>query len=399
MTSESIVDNKLFVRLDLDHSLRANSFFLTNPSNRAHLAGQLLLYDSIIIPTTDFGIIPILISWFGLKTFEATLDTSALRFVRRNGILGYAGNGVGISGFSIQPRNDRNFEWWQEAIFGENSGTTIDLQLEQMCPFISNKQRIKLVEQILTCSSTLSYDNDFFMKNIVHESYMDILENEDLSKFVITKENNKEKTIDLTRLTCIKPNETRVLSQDGMVNDAADLVLRASEINMEIVMATSLGNTDIYISKGSEKVLAKKLSRCKLDKSLVESFISLLELNNIPDIRHAVLAGGIDLPRIWSLRNRKISENFRKWLREVDPKNGRDLEKAYIEALGGKAFSESLPIKTLRFVITSLAGLNPAVGLITSAIDSFFVDKWLSGYSPKLFLDELSKLPKQKHRH
>ena len=58
MTFPSILDNRLFIRLDLDHPLRANSFFQSETANLAHFASQLLLYDVIIIPSTDFGIVP-----------------------------------------------------------------------------------------------------------------------------------------------------------------------------------------------------------------------------------------------------------------------------------------------------------------------------------------------------
>jgi len=392
MTSESIIDNRLFVRLDLDHSLRANSFFQTNIANRAHLASQLLLYDAIIIPTIDFGIIPILINWFGLKDFEAALESSALKFVRRKGILGYVGNGNGISTFTILPSENMVFEWWQEAVFGENSETSVELQLKQMCPFISGKQRQKLTEKVVSHSTALTYNNDFFMKNIVHESYTDIMENERLSKLVLAEAKKKDKAINLTWLNGVRPNQLRVLGQEGLIKDAVDLVLRVAEINMEIVMATAAGNADIFTSAGSEDVLAKKLSRCKLDKSLLESFISLLELNSIPDIRHAVISGDVDLSTIWSLRQERISSKFRKWLREADPQNGRDLEKAYVHVLGKSTLADSLPVRSIRFAITSIAGLNSIIGLVAGAVDNFFVDKWLSGYSPKLLLDELSKL-------
>lgn len=399
MTSESIIDNKLFIRLDLDHSLRANSFFQTNVASRAHLASQLLLYDSIIIPTTDFGIIPILINWLGLKEFEAVLELSVFRFIRRKGLFGYLGNGNGINAFLISPSENSKFDWWQEAIFGENLETSIELQLEQMCPFISKKRRQNIIEQVNSHSTTLTYENDFFIKNIVNESYIDIIENESLNKFVSREAKKKGEVIRLNWLKGVEANQLRVLGQEGLIRDSVDLVLRIAEINMEILMATESGNADIFTSEGAENILVKKISRSKIDKSLLVNFNSLLELNNIPDIRHAVISDEIDLSKILSLRKKKISLDFRKWLREVSPQDGRDLEKAYVQILGKSTLSDSLPIRSLRFSITSIAGLIPPLGLIVGAIDSFFVEKWLSGFSPKLFLDELSKLPLEQSRN
>jgi hypothetical protein len=126
--------------------------------------------------------------------------------------------------------------------------------------------------------------------------------------------------------------------------------------------------------------------------ALLESFLSLLELNNIPDIRQAVMSGDIDISKIWSLRQKRNSSKFREWLRESNSKSSRDLEKAYVQAIGKNTLVDALPIRSIRFVITSVAGINPIIGLATGAVDNFFVDKWLSGYSPKLLLDEISKL-------
>jgi hypothetical protein len=393
MPSESIIDNKLFVRLDLDHSLRANSFFQTNVVNRAHLISQLLLYETVVIPTVDFGIIPTLINWFGLNSFEEVIESSAVKFVRRKGILGYVGNGNGIIAFTILPGERKDFEWWREAIFGDNAEKSIELQLKQMCPFISGKQRPKLTEKVNVLSTTLKYDNDFFMKNIVHESYTDIMSNDRLSKSVLVD----EKPANLTKLGGVTANQMRVLDQEGLIKDSIDLVLRVAEINMEIIMATQMGNADIFTSEGSQDVLAGKLSRYNVDKSLLDGFSSLLELNNIPDIRHAIISNDVDLPTIWSLRQKRVSSQFRNWLREANPQSSREMEKEYVNVLGKNTLAESLPIRTIRFAITTAAGINPIAGLVAGAIDNFFVDKWLSGYSPKLLLDELSKLFKGKN--
>lgn len=390
MTSKSIVDNRLFVRLDLDHSLRANSFFQTNAVNRAHLASQILLYDTVIIPTVDFGIIPTLINWFGVKDFENAIESSTIKFIRRKGILGYAGNGNGISTFLIRPGENMTFKWWQEAVFGDDSEKSIAIQLKQMCPFISKKQRQKLIELVVSHSTVLDYDNEFFMKNIVHESYTDIMNDKSLSNFVSSK--SKERAIKLNWLENVGPDKMRVLGQEGLIDDAVDLVLRVAEVNMEIVMATSVGNADIFTSDGAEKILVNKLSRSEVDKSLLANFISLLELINIPDIRQAIISDDINLSEIWSIREKRISSKFRKWLREANPQDNRDLEKAYVQVLGKSSLAESLPVRSIRFAVTTIAGVNPIAGFVAGFIDNFFVDKWLSGYSPKLFLDELSNL-------
>ena len=73
--------------------------------------------------------------------------------------------------------------------------------------------------------------------------------------------------------------------------------------------------------------------------------------------------------------------------------DARDLERLYVESLGKDSTLNSLPVKLIRFAITTSASIiNPVIGLGLEVVDSFFVDKWLQGYSPVLFLDQLNDL-------
>ena len=218
MFSNSIVDSRLSINHSLEHTLRANSFFLTNRANLAHLANQLLLYDKIAIPTKDFGIVPILIYWFGLRNFEKILKQDFIFFLHRPGIFGYVGNGNGLSEFVIEPSKERSFEWWQEALFGDMA-KAIELQITYLCPFISRKRKTKLTHLVVEHSRPIEYDNDFFMKYIVHETYTDIKQDLDLTAF-ISKLSGNPKRLDLTRIPGVAPNQAKVLDTDGIKQPA-----------------------------------------------------------------------------------------------------------------------------------------------------------------------------------
>ena len=390
MRSKEIIDSRLSINLDLDHTLKANSLFLTNPANRAHLANQLLLYDQVVIPTKDFGIVPILIYWFGLKDFERVLKSGAIYFLHRPSLLGYAGNGVGISGFIIQPSESKSFEWWQEALFGDMA-KAIDIQLQYMCPFIGRKQRSKLLVTINECSRPLQYDNDFFMKHIVHESYADITLTPGLLDLVTSLSGNPER-IDLTRVPGVEPNQLKILATDNIITPV-DVILRVTGINMTLVMGSQFDKSDVFIPQGSETILKGKLARAKVTPTALDNFLCLLDLEDIPDPGAAVYVGELSLAEVLRIRQSRKSTNFRKWLRAADTGNKRDLEKMYVSSLGQKSFYEKLPTKIIRFAITKAADvLLPPSGTILEAADSFFVERWLQGYSPKLFLDQLRKI-------
>lgn len=397
LKSDSIVDSRLFIGLDLDVTSKTNSLFQTSPSNRAHLANQLLLYDKILIPTKDYGIIPILINWLGLKTFRKALDSDAFSFLHRKTLLGYAGNGVGISGYIISESKALTFEWWQHALFG-STDLAVEQQLKHMCPFIEKKERAKIFQKILSCTRDVVYDNEFFMKQIVQESYTDILSNQHLSQFVLDNSSQKRNQIDLTRLEGINPDQMRTLNINRM-RDPIDLVLRVAEINMEIYMSTLESNADLFTSQGAEELLKQKLIRAGIGSNYVEGFLSLLELNKIPDIGEAVRTDSLTLANIWKIREKRKSKNFREWLRTASSKDSEEIRKLYVDCIGNIIRADSLPVKVCKFAVTSFIGdaISPNMGgPIAGAIEIFFVEKWLKGYSPTLFLDELSKLQEKR---
>jgi hypothetical protein len=74
-------------------------------------------------------------------------------------MLSYVGNGVGISGFLIEPSGTKPFSWWEIALFGE-AADAIQIQLKNMCPFIPQKQRGRIITKILAATQVLEYDND-----------------------------------------------------------------------------------------------------------------------------------------------------------------------------------------------------------------------------------------------
>ena len=55
--------------------------------------------------------------------------------------------------------------------------------------------------------------------------------------------------------------------------------------------------------------------------------------------------------------------------------------------------SEHLPLRSLRFALTTIVGLFFTIpGVVVSAADGFFLSKFVNGYRPKLMLDELRRL-------
>ena len=388
MPSEAVVDNRLFISLNLTPAPRVNAQFRDNPNNRAHLANQLLIYDRIVIPTKDYGIVPILAGWLGINDFLDALETNTFGFVHQSAMLGYAGNGAGIVSFVIGPSETREFKWWQQAVYSDAS-TAIDLQLKHLN--LSSKIRSRLLALVMKNSQSIDLTSSSFDKLVVHESYIDILSSSELKSYIARLSGDPRK-VDLTRLPGIDPNELKVF-QYGLFKEPVDVVLHIAAINLSILMATQADGHDLYAPDGAERLLKAKILHSNVGLRSLINFVRLLDLNNLPDPGAAIVSGEITLSDIWRIRKGKDARRFREWLRSANADDARELERLYVSSLGEKNFVDSLPIRLLRFAVTIAAGaFSPIAGLGVDVVDSFFVDRWLKGYTPKILLDQLHNL-------
>ncbi len=391
---DAIVDSQLWIRLDLDISLKANVLFNADARNRSHFLSLLLLYNKIYIPTKDFGIVPILINWLGLKNFITLLETDSLGFVFLPALIGYGGGITGLSLMEIVDSKEKPFEWHQATMFS-TSDKSIELQILHNCPFISYSQRSKICLSILRKTIKLELSEEFFKKTIIDETFRDIKSNDFLSKMFQTERYSDNIQI-LNSLSYIKNDQYRILGQSTL-KDPIDYLLRVAEINLELILGHVASESDIGTSLGSEKLIINKIKRLKADNEQISRFLNLLELNNIPDIGCALVSGIIDINDFLKLRNSRIAKSFRKWLQKCDIKDARDLEKLYVETLRNKSIVQSLPIKLLRFFIsTGIGFIEPVSGTITGVMDNFIIDKMANGYNPSIFINDLNKLTIEK---
>lgn len=392
MPNETILDSTLYVRLNLSDASALNLAFASDPSRAGQLANHLLLYEKIIIPTVDFGIVPILASWLGPNIFLDLLNSHSFGFIKRSGLLGYAGNGNGISGFEIQPAPGKSFPWSAEAIFS-SPARALELQLANSTSSIRFLERY--ADLILSNNVPFEYSNQEFMSNIVHETYTDIMKSPSLRKMItLTTPKRPDGSIDLTRLPQTRPDQMRILIATGAITDPIDLVLRIAEVNFELWYASHVGGADMFTATGSAELLKAKLARYGAAQFTLDGFLRVLDLNQMPDIASAVAQGKLPMSEVAKIRQSASAIKFRRWLRNANPQDGRDLEREFVAAISRPTITDSLPVKLVRFVLTTAAGLvfPLAGGIAASAVDSFFVDKWLKGFSPRMFLDDLRRL-------
>lgn len=392
MKSDSIVDNKLYIRHNFDGFYERNFNFQNNSFIKGHLANQLLLYDEIVIPTRDFGIIPILIKWMGLELFNEAINSNAFYFIRIKDVVGYFGaDNDGIITFTAKRGKSKTWSWSQDAMFGENN-IAIELQLRNFCPDISNKERESIIKNIISKSKTLRNIDNAYEKYITNETYEDVKGDSELSQYIFHKSAKEINNDDFRKLGGIEENQIRILRQ-GKNRDPIDLLLQIAEINMILYFSTLFEDADLFVPDGAEALLKNKILRLGIKDNYLDNFIALLELKNIPNIGKAVQSGDFLLFDIWKIRGKEHSINFRKWLKNASKQDEKNIVKLYIESLENIPLIQALPLKVLRFaVLTICSAISIPLGLTLGIGDSFFAEQWLKGYSPKLFIDELQKI-------
>jgi hypothetical protein len=372
------------------------ALFFAHPKTKSHFVAQSLLYETLVIPTNDFGIVAAVLDWMGDGAFEDALDSRALTFLRRRGFLGYASDGLGIQELGLEDTPQKPFEWWQRAFFGDIH-EAIDLQLMHRHPGLARSRRERLIERVVRQSEIVAYrDSDFFIKNIATESYLDARDTPELRAEIVSFANaaghRPGEPTDMARLPGVDRNSFQIVGS-AEVTGAPDLVIRIAEVNMDLLLADFAGGTDLYVPEGADALIKHKLARAGYPEARQGGFLKILALTNLPDIRPAVESGAMTFGSVWKLRQSRTARRFREWLARADPESGEDLVRLYVESIDQPSLMESVPARIIRFgLMTALGISHPVAGGAIGLADMLFTEKFIKGYRPKMMFNQLSKL-------
>lgn len=124
------------------------------------------------------------------------------------------------------------------------------------------------------------------------------------------------------------------------------------------------------------------LRRSQLNLESREQFIDIV-LPGAPSLSEAIDAGERSIDEFFRLLDK--SGRFRNWLGTVNPDD--NLVRAYIREITSEPSVQGITSKTLRYALTTALGFaNPVAGVVAAGVDSFVVDKLLSGWRPNHFV-------------
>jgi hypothetical protein len=348
------------------------------PRFQAFIEG-LLLYDQIVVPTDDYMSLAVLLGVLGQDPVVDLMDNGAITFLRVKGALAYIGNGGGIQAYEILSNRKNRSPFCaplDEAINWAIGGlaTKIDFNL--------------VVRKAMDATQEVALST--IVDTVRHETYMDILSSSHLrALFAIRNE-------DMSHLAGVEPNQVRIYGGPDAKDQRSDeigSVLQLAHANVELRVAELAGCDDSSTSSPVGHILKAKQERVAPDLSAKKAFLVLREISGIPDVGELVLSKRVALRQLMRLRNSRDGEQFREWFHNNCRDNPVTTGKEYASLLKEVPATQSALGRVMRFLVTQALGLvNPAVGGVANAADSFFLDRLCRGASPKFFIERLAQL-------
>lgn len=157
-----------------------------------------------------------------------------------------------------------------------------------------------------------------------------------------------------------------------------------------LILAAHYGG-DFHTSITESKIIQQKnkqiLTRANANRNELSSFYEIA-LTGCPNIATVINNGERSFEEFLELLTR--AKKFKKWLKGKSP--DEKLLSQYLDDITTSSWLGSGSSKVLRYMASNGLGLiDPISGLITSALDSFILDKLAAGWKPNQFISKKIK--------
>lgn len=337
---------------------------------------DLILHDQILIPTQDFLTVCGLVIILSESGLIKLLEMGKIKFIRTRHGFGFAsGKGTAEIGIFSDPQNKRPLD------------APLDKSINAGLNVIDNLliQRNLLFENII--NNTFEIDWSTILKSVKQESVKDL----------------KYTKLWNTSYESGNPNYIKFPKQDrvtvrviGVEADPYrridDALLLLTLYNSDIFLANKFNcqNISPYFPIGD--LLTLKQKRINNEYALSEKLWYLLKINGVPDMSVLDFSEGDYLNSLIEICDKNNAASFRNWFHEKKDCTENEIVKEYIGFLKQIPWYSKLPVKVLRFIITTSTGFIPVLGQATSLFDSFVFEKLFKNESPKYFIDDLTNV-------
>jgi len=339
------------------------------------LCEDLILHDQLLIPTQDYLTACGLILIIGEKGFIELLERGRLKFIRtRSGFAFFSGNGPAEIGIFGDPDQKRPLD------------SPIEQSVSAGLSVIDNnlKHKKKLYDCIV--QNSLPIEWSAILTAIKKESIRDL-------KYTKTwrpiYQSNNPNCILMPRSRNIN---ARVIGPEfDPLRNISDTLLALTQYNSDLFLANRFGCQNISPFYPMGDLLEIKNSRIVNAIGHAENLWTLLEVNGVPDLSKFMLTQESNCSDLLKVCMNKNAAEFREWFHKNVELGEKEILREYLDVLKQVPAIQKLPLKSLRFIITTAAGFVPILGQIAGLFDSFIIEKLFKGQSPRFFIDDLTK--------
>ena len=377
---------------------RPSDAMVASPDYWSRLANYVLLYDQIIVPTGNLQILPVLRLMLGEGVFDELVRNRAIVLARFDQWFCYAGNGVGIDFFQIEPNPNRANAPSLGHAFFKPIDEAIDIALSTTTPLADPKRKSELTELLL--ENVIEVPLNKISDEVRDETYKDILGSPYLRDLMALRNAGRSmnalRGLGANQLTFYHPNfPLGPVDPPGPGGSPEILaVLRVAFENFILGLGGYLEATEISGDDSTLSLLKAKGQRFGLALEGNAAFTKIQEVSGVPDIGAAFAARQLTAAQLLVLRDSKHAQVLRDWFADGQPNDSaEDTLRRYVESIGKSTWLDALPMKLIRFATTTgLGAVEPAAGGLASAADTFLLSRWFPRQSPRLFLHQAKSI-------
>ncbi len=370
-----------------------------NPIDLGRLAECMLFYKNTSIVAGQ-GILNQLIQFFGVENLLELIDIGALEIIYTESMLGVHTNTEGGYQFHDVVEISSPNHLYQDVLRRQCIESVGKLGKGRR---LANKIQDKIVVTKHDHIILEGTRHSILDQKYINQAARSVLDSKlgnavNLSKMEFFTEKTDRGIIVRTNANFLALNEIyhKTVSPEHSSISPASLLTDVMELEKELYFASS-NVSEIASSKISSKLASIKFDyifkKSKQTEEKVAGFNGFV-LENARDLRDAINSGKISPSELVEVI--KKAETFKGWLKGIE--SDGDLLKEYYAAVTKESKLDKLPGKSARFVLfTGLGfaadvlvtgGLGTVSGVSLGALDTFYLDKLLSGWKPNQFIEE-----------
>ncbi|MBK6895502.1 MAG: hypothetical protein IPH06_02790 [Alphaproteobacteria bacterium] len=370
----------------------------SNPLDIGALVECMMFYGKTSV-VANYSILRQLFTYFGIDRLVELISEDLLEIIYTETYIGIVTNTIK----GIDYHDPIQFTSPQHTYYGE---------LQKICTDITGKSgkgrrtarriqdlvKVKSHEPIILEGAKASFIDQRYIKDSTKSIIQSLIpEDVNLNSIVFQTERTASGILIETNINFDALNSIYHKYVPPTHSTITPALLLSHMLDVESELFFSSNNLSEIATSGLSSNLISLKVNYLLDKSIksskkIQDFQNFV-FDDAKALREAVNNKQVDLDDLMLVL--KNSKKFKKWILGLNP--DRDLIKSYYQEATKETFVDKLPGKTARWGLFTSAGLiadavatggiGTTIGLGLGALDSFYLDKLITGWKPNQFIE------------